>query len=826
MAGKPGAGGEQYPFRNPAGICPRWYPARVLALANCRVLEAGEGIVVPYAGGLLSGLGAEVLKVEPPGRGDRSRTFGPFPDDRPDPEASGLFHYLNAGKQSVRLDLATDAGQLALRENLPKFDILLIDGPSAIVHELRRDASLFAQGTSVVCVSPFGLDGPYAAYSISEIVAQAGMGLLYITGEPDREPLQVGVPVAQYAAGQAAAAAALTAYLRRLRTGAGDFIDLAIQEAALAIMEYAPVSWQFRHEVWPRRGNWGSSAWGLYPVVDGHVGIISGMAESWQRFRRLIGGFLLDESADDSSARGTHADPINAALLNWLEGKTKEEVYRLGQGQHLPFSYLARAGDILDSPQLKARGFLEAEALLGGRQFLMPGAPFQMESSPWRTGPAPRLGEHDGKAWPPAREMRSEGTHAGDALPLSGFRVLDLSIVWAGPHCTRILGDMGAEVIKVEAARRPDLIRGPVRPTPRSGHYPDNVPGERPWDRHGFFLERNRNKLGICLDLTTDEGCTALRKLVAVSDLILDNFSAGVMDRLGFGAAAVRAINPAIISISMSAFGASGPEAGYAGYGATIDNMSGIVSVTGYGPGELQNLGINLSDPIAGLHACVAVLAALAQRARTGVGQHIDLAQRESTLRLFAGPLIDYSLNGRVAEPVGNDDPSAVIQGVFPSAGEDRWLALSVPNRAAWQGLCEVLQMNVEDKDTPSGREALRALIAARTVSWEATELMAALQRRGVPAGVAHDGPSLFEDTQLRAREFFKTIVHPEAGPRAYVGYAWKPDSTPQPPARPAPLLGEHTDFVLGEILGYAPAKRARLAEAGVTENDPRRRRR
>jgi crotonobetainyl-CoA:carnitine CoA-transferase CaiB-like acyl-CoA transferase len=836
------------------------------ALTGCRVLEAGEGIVVPYAGGLLAGLGAEVVKVEPPA-GDRARGLGPFPDDRPDPEASGLFHYLNAGKRGATLHPAAEAGERELRRRLPEFDIVLIEGPSPLASEVRRDAALFARGTSVVCVSPFGLDGPHANYALTEIVAQAGMGLLYITGEPDRAPLQVGVPAAQYAAGQTAAAAALTAYLRRLRAGAGDFVDLSIQEAALAIMEYAPVSWQFRHEVWPRRGNWGSAAWGLYPVTDGHVGVVSGMAESWQRFRRLIGGFLLDERADDPSARGEHADAINAALLNWLEGKTKEEAYRLGQQNRLPFSYLANARDILDSAQLKARGFLVEGEMLGGRRFLMPGAPFRMEASPWRTGPPPRLGagaltspgghptesplpmlgEGESRSdalFPPATPV-ADGTSEGDSpspsigrgdsvgcppgdvrapAPLAGIRVVDLSIVWAGPHCTRILGDLGAEVIKVEAARRPDLVRGPVRPTTRSGHYPDNDPGERPWDRHGFFLERNRNKLGICLDLTTDDGRAALRDLVAVSDVIIDNFSAGVTDRLGFGAAAVRAINPQIVSISMSAFGATGPEAGYAGYGATLDNLSGIVSVTGYGPSELQNLGINLSDPIVGLHAAVAVLAALAQRARTGLGQHIDLAQRESTLRFFAGPLIDYSLNGRLAEPVGNDDPSTVVQGVFPCAGEDRWLAVTVPDRAAWRALCQVLGIEgAEDEALLADRAALRERIAARTPAWDAPALMAALQRGGVPAGVAHDGPSLFEDPQLQARGFFETIDHPEAGPRAYVGYAWKPDSAPRAPARPAPRLGEHTDFVLGEILGYAPEKLARLAEQGVTENDPRR---
>jgi crotonobetainyl-CoA:carnitine CoA-transferase CaiB-like acyl-CoA transferase len=393
---------------------------------------------------------------------------------------------------------------------------------------------------------------------------------------------------------------------------------------------------------------------------------------------------------------------------------------------------------------------------------------------------------------------------------------------------------MGAEVIKVESGRRPDLIRGPAQASPHSGYYPENLPGERPWNRHGYFNERNRNKLGICLDLGLEAGRAVLRDLVRVSDVILDNFSVGVKERLGFGPAAVRALNPAIVSISMSALGETGPEAGYTAYGATIDSLSGLVSVTGYGPDEPENLGINISDPVSGLHGCVAVLAALGRRLRTGLGGHIDLSQLESSIRFFAHALIDYSLNGRVAGPAGNDDPTALLQGVFPCAplppgpdgapgSKDQWLALTIPDRRAWGAVKAVLELEVVDEaGLLSDRAALGRRIAERTVGWTATDLMVALQRRGVPAGAVHDAPRLFADAQLRHRRFFERITHPEAGMHDYIGLAWKSDGQPRLPARPAPRLGEHTDYVLGSILGYLPDRVARLAESGVTANDPR----
>ena len=274
-------------------------------------------------------------------------------------------------------------------------------------------------------------------------------------------------------------------------------------------------------------------------------------------------------------------------------------------------------------------------------------------------------------------------------LPLVGVRVVDLSIIWAGPHCTRLLADMGAEVIKVESQGRFDPIRGPLQPRqPADGCYPGNEPGERPYNRHGYFNERNRNKLGLCLDLQHPRGRDAFLRLVAVSDVVVENFSAGAMDRLGLGYRELRRAKAEIIMASMPSFGCTGPESHYVGYGATNDQMSGIVSVTGYEDGEPQNIGINASDPLAGQHAAAAILAALYHREGTGRGQFIDLSHRESAVRLMGGPLLDYWLNGRIAGPRGGRLNFASPQGLYPCVGEERWLAVVVERDDQWQSLC------------------------------------------------------------------------------------------------------------------------------------------
>jgi crotonobetainyl-CoA:carnitine CoA-transferase CaiB-like acyl-CoA transferase len=369
------------------------------ALAGLRVLEVASGIAGAYAGQLMAGLGADVVKVEPPGSGDPLRREGPFPGDKPDPEASGLFLYLNAGKRSVTLDIARGETRDVFDRLVARSDLLVLDLAPARADALGLAyAELAARHPEkvVVALTPFGLDGPYRDYSADDITLQALSGLMDITGEPGDAPLQVGVPLAGYAAGTTAFTAALTARFHQLMTGEGQLVDVSMLEAMTAIMEHSPVTWVYQGVLRKRTGKWGgAAAWGLYPCADGFVGVISGLGESYQRFRRLIGPPLTEDRFASLGARSEFVDEMNAAIVAWLADKTKDEAYHLAQAQRLPFSYICDASDVLRSGQLQERGFFaEVDHPVAGH-VTYPGAPFRMSETPWRDLRAPLLGEHN-----------------------------------------------------------------------------------------------------------------------------------------------------------------------------------------------------------------------------------------------------------------------------------------------------------------------------------------------------------------------------------------------------------------------------------------------
>jgi crotonobetainyl-CoA:carnitine CoA-transferase CaiB-like acyl-CoA transferase len=389
---------------------------------------------------------------------------------------------------------------------------------------------------------------------------------------------------------------------------------------------------------------------------------------------------------------------------------------------------------------------------------------------------------------------------------------------------------LGAQVIKVESPARPDILRGPVRPhSYADGCYPDDEPSERPYDRHGYYNDRNLGKLGIAVDIRDPAGATIIHDLVAVSDVIVENYAVGVMARLGLGYRRFSAINPSVIYLSMPANGNTGPEARYNGFGITNDLMSGMAKVTGY-PGEPQNLGINASDPVAGLHGAAAVLTALWARQATGHGSFIDLSQRESAIRVCFEQIIDFQMNGREPQPRGNRHPTMAPHGCYPCLGEDRWICITVPDDVTWHTLCRAMQHpDLADDErfrTQTGRklheDQLNKTIARWTRRWDNRRLMARLQEEGVPAGAVASAPDLMEDTHLLARSFFHEVEHPLAGKRRHpgAGFRMRPPG-PVPPRRHAPCFGQDNDYVLREVLRYPPERIQDLKERGLITDAP-----
>ncbi|MGE3536001.1 MAG: CaiB/BaiF CoA transferase family protein [Candidatus Tectimicrobiota bacterium] len=415
-------------------------------------------------------------------------------------------------------------------------------------------------------------------------------------------------------------------------------------------------------------------------------------------------------------------------------------------------------------------------------------------------------------------------------LALAGLRVLDVTQVAVGPYTTMLLGFMGAEVIKVESCSRMDISRGAARPGPHGeGLYPQGEPGARPWDRTGHYVHRNVNKLSLTLDLATPRGKALFCQLAGLCDVLVENYRASVMDRLGLGYAALAQINPRLIYVKISSQGATGPEKDYGSLGSTLEQTAGLASVTGYEDGRPSMTNETYPDPVVGMLAVGVVLAALRRRRQTGQGTFIDLAQREVTVGMLGEYVVDHSRTGRVPGPTGNRHPMRVPQGVYACLGEDQWLAISVGSDAEWQRLCQAIgqpALAQEDRFATAlarrqHQAELDALLSAWTREREHMQAMHLLQAHGVAAGAVLQGGESIVDPHLEARDFWDVVTHPEAGVYRQVSTPWQLSRSPRRRASPAPSLGEHNEYVLGELLGLSSEEISALAAQGIIGRRP-----
>ena len=413
--------------------------------------------------------------------------------------------------------------------------------------------------------------------------------------------------------------------------------------------------------------------------------------------------------------------------------------------------------------------------------------------------------------------------------PLRNYRILDLSRIWAGPYCTKLMADLGAEVIKMESLSVYDSHRGPVSPARGIAAYPDGEPGEEPWNRNGWFNCLHMSKYGITLELTTDEGRRVFEQLVSISDALIENFRQGSLERLGYDYAELRKHRPDLIYVSMPAFGNTGPWKGYLGYGIGQEQLSGMAHLTGYPNDGPMKSGINHGDPITGSHAAGVLLAALWRRRRTGKGMYIDASQQESSVALMGGELLAYQMTGEEPERIGNRSRWYAPCNTYPCAGEDRWITIAASNDREWESLAseiEVPGLSCDAKFATSEarlahQDELDAVIAEWTRGRDAFELTERLQRAGVPAGPVLRGPDLLSDRHYAERGTFVTVDHPQVGPRQYPGLPWKMSKTPGEVRSPAPTLGQHNRQIYGGLLGMRVDQIEALEARGVIGAKP-----
>ncbi len=416
-----------------------------------------------------------------------------------------------------------------------------------------------------------------------------------------------------------------------------------------------------------------------------------------------------------------------------------------------------------------------------------------------------------------------------DRQALANYRILDLSRIWAGPYCTKLMADMGAEVIKLESLSVYDSHRGPVSPARGIASYPDGEPGEQPWNRNGWFNTLHLSKLGITLELTSDEGRRIFEQLVSLSDALIENFRQGSLARLGYDYEALRRLRPDLIYVSMPAFGNTGPWKGYVCYGIGQEQLSGMAHMTGYaGEGPMKS-GINHGDPITGSHAAGVLLAALRYRRRTGKGMMIDVSQHESAVALTGADVLAYQISGEEPERKGNRSPDLAPHNVYPCAGEDRWVTIAVTSSEQWRGLARLVGGEDLAGDprfaTAAGRlqhldeldEIITRWTAGQDAFWAAEEL----QGIGVPSAAVLRGPDLLEDPHYTERGTFVTVDHPQVGPRRYPGMPWKMSATPVRVRWASPTLGQHNNQIYGELLGMPREEIAALEAQEVIGTKP-----
>jgi benzylsuccinate CoA-transferase BbsF subunit len=414
-------------------------------------------------------------------------------------------------------------------------------------------------------------------------------------------------------------------------------------------------------------------------------------------------------------------------------------------------------------------------------------------------------------------------------MPLKNYRVLDLSRIWAGPYCTKLLADMGAEIIKMESLSVYDSHRGPVNPAKGIAAYPDAEPGDEPWNRNGWFNCLHMSKYGVTLELTKDEGRRVFELLVSISDVVIENFRQGSLERLGYTYEELRKHRPDLIYVSMPAFGNTGPWKGYLGYGIGQEQLSGMAHMTGYrGEGPMKS-GINHGDPITGSHAAGVLMAALRHRRRTGKGMYIDVSQQESSVALMGPEVLAYQMTGQEPERRGNRSGWYAPANSYRCAGEDRWVTITATNQDQWRSLAQAMDADgLADDPRFATKEARREnhdeldrIISEWTIGLEAYDLTRKLQRLGVPAGPVLRGPDLLQDAHYKDRGTFVTVDHPQVGPKQYPGIPWKMSATPGVVRWPSPTLGQHNREVYGELLGLNGLEIDQLDQTGVIGTKP-----
>jgi crotonobetainyl-CoA:carnitine CoA-transferase CaiB-like acyl-CoA transferase len=792
------------------------------ALSHLRVVEIGSAAATSYCARLFADFGATVSKVEPL-QGDPLRTTAPLTPKG----QSAWFAFLNFNKSSVALDPANAGDAARLAELIRDCDIMIdgrdidaADCPAFDLAALKRDNP----GLIHLEASWFGQEGPYGNFAAVDSTIRALTGLIKLVGPADGPPMHAPDFQTGILAGLWGFVSAASSVLGRMRDGRGRSSALSVFESSIAVSEYIMFESFSRGDIMRRIGVnrfWPTFPVGIYQARQGWIGITTVTPAQWRGFCEMLG---LHDLHDDATLflgidRLAHIEEIERKIIPKLKQRTAQEWFAEGLQRKIPIVPVPAIGDLIADEEKKRRGAI-VPIKIGDETGFTAGSMQRLTGTPPRCGGAvPAIGEQQPASEPAGNTVArtpAPQPHDSNRLPLEGIRVIDFSMGWAGPICTRTLADLGADVIKIEAIQYPDWWRGVDR---RPAYVLEQM-----YEKSMRYCIMNRNKRGITLDLTRPQGLDLARRLIADADLVVDNYSVEVLPKLGLGYEVLSRINPKLVMMSMSAFGAGSIHRDCRAYGSTLEQGSGLPSVVGDADGPPVMSHTAFGDAVGGLNGCAAVLTALIHAGLTGNGQFIDLAQIECMIP-FAAPWITvHSIDGKAPEKYGNRHPNFVPHGCFPCAGDDNWIVIAVSSDAMWPKLCKLLGRGDWAADgtlkTAAGRRRIESEIEVAIVDWTSTrdpeEAMNALQAAGIASGVARLPIDLLKDRQLHARGFIQEIDRAFIGRHPQPSMPFREAGQPYAIRSAPPTLGEHNREILGSLLGLSDAEIDRLARDGI----------
>ena len=763
-------------------------------LSGIRVVEIGGRVATAYAGKLLRDAGADVVMLEPPD-GHRLRRYHPIGSGPADPVAdSPFFAFLAGGKSSAVLAGAATADLLTAA------DIIILGATPAQAAAIGLDQAeiiRLATSSALVTVSDFGWSGPWTEHPATEFTLQAWCGSTGSRGEPERPPVAVGGDLGEFVAGSYAAFFALATHYG----GGRRHVDLSVLEAMTSSMQV--FSWLRKGLMLLEVISRTTEVPSVEQAADGYIGISMATAQQWQDFCAMVECPDLADIPDlrFQGGRWVHRDLIRSRTADWFAARTVEEIVELAALFRIPMAAIGNGETLPGMDHFVQRGcFVEHPA--GFRQ---PRSPWLMsEATPLPPALPPALGA-TGAPWPP----RAPGNPSPE-LPLHGLRVVDLTAFWAGPCATNALAMLGADVVKIESVQRPDGMRfaGGFRPDVEQW-------SEYSWVFHGV----NSGKRSITLDLGSATGKELFGRLVATADVVVENFTPRVMENFGLDYATVKSFNEQIIMVRMPGFGLDGPWRDRVGFAMTMEQLAGPAWLTGY-PDGLPTAPRGACDPLAGIHAAFLTIAACEYRRRTGRGQLVEVPMIDVVLNASALQVIEHDTHGTLLTRRGNRGHEFAVQNVYPCAGDEQWIAVSLRDDGDWRAMKDVLGRPDWARHLDYTTESAD-VIDARLAEWFTRQplqaTVGALVSAGVPAAPVILPPDIIDNPALQARKFFQTVEHPLCGPLPYP----RPPITGDFVRSPAPLLGQHNAEILCGALGLSPQELDRLASDAVIGSRP-----